>query len=90
MRRAPLDVQEGFFRMPATYCLAFREFGTTLGTTLNAAAQPEWGQRAEQLHRFWATRVRARDADITPVMMASSLVPGVWGREYEARLRQEA
>jgi hypothetical protein len=79
--------QDGYFRVPPAYRLAFRELGTTLGAQVNPAAQPEWGPRVQELHRFWAPRVMARDADISPVMMASSLVPGVWGREYEGKLR---
>jgi len=81
-------VQEGYFRVPPAYRLAFRELGTALGVQVNPAAQPEWGPRVEELHQLWAPRALARDRDITPVMLAASLAPGVWDRRYEEKLRE--
>ena len=67
--------QHGYFRQPTGYRLAFREFGTTLGAQVSSGAPQEWADRVRALHGFWATKVFDRDADISPVMMAASLVP---------------
>ncbi|EFN55625.1 hypothetical protein CHLNCDRAFT_133789 [Chlorella variabilis] len=79
---------EGYFRQPEGWRLAFREFGSTLGVQVNELAGAEWRQRSGQLHQFWAQRLFTRDADITPVMFCSSLVPGAWSRQYGDKLRQ--
>lgn len=82
---------DGYFREPAGFRLAFRELGTTLGVQVNAAAGAAWrDSRAPALHAFWAPRLLERDAGITPVMMAASLVPGAWDRRFEPRLRSPA
>ena len=74
----------GYFSEPAGYRLAFREFGTTLGVQVNPAANTKWRkERVDALHTFWASRILERDMDITPVMMAASLVPGAWDKKFE-------
>ena len=79
---------EGYFKAPPGFRLAFREFGTTLGVQVNEFAGEEWEkERVEVLHKFWAPRVLDRDSDITPVMMAASLVPGAWDRRFEEKLK---
>lgn len=81
--------EEGYFKEPPGFRLAFREFGTTLGVQVNEVAGEEWKkERVAVLHEFWAPRVLDRDSDITPVMMAASLVPGAWDRRYEGRLKE--
>jgi hypothetical protein len=77
--------KDGYFSEPAGYRLAFREFGTTLGVQVNVVAKnSQWKkERIDALHTFWASRVIERDMDITPVMMASSLVPGAWDKNFK-------
>lgn len=77
-----------YFGQPEPYRLAFREFGTTLGVQVNPAAGGQWALRVDALHQFWAQHLFTRDADITPVMLTASLVPGAWARDYTPRLRQ--
>ncbi|KAH3757078.1 l-ascorbic acid binding [Pelomyxa schiedti] len=61
--------------------LAFREFGTSLGIQVNHLSKSSelWKNRAERIHKSWyhESLLFQRDRDITPVMMASSLLPGV-------------
>ncbi len=48
-----------------------------------AAAEAErWRSRVEQLHDYWqeANLFAARDWDISPVMLAASVLPGAWLR----------
>jgi hypothetical protein len=77
--------KNGYFSEPAGYRLAFREFGTSLGVQVNPVAkESEWKkERIDALHTFWASRVIERDMDITPVMMAASLVPGAWDKNFK-------
>ncbi|KAL4457319.1 hypothetical protein ABPG75_012184 [Micractinium tetrahymenae] len=77
----------GYFRAPEHFRLAFREFGTTLGVQVNPQAGPPWQQRATQLHQYWGQHLFTRDADITPVMFCTSLIPGAWDRRYADKLR---
>jgi len=82
--------KDGYFSEPAGYRLAFREFGTTLGVQVNPIAAKsstsQWKkERIDALHTFWAPRVMERDMDITPVMMASSLVPGAWDKNFKCK-----
>jgi len=81
---------DGYFNQASGYRLAFRELGTSLGVQVNPFASRQekmWTEQVESVHDFWAPRVMDRDRDITPVMMASSLVPGVWSGAYEGKLR---
>eukprot|EP00887_Chlorella_sp_A99_P007949 scaffold12.g7949.t1 len=55
-----------------------------------AVALADWAPRVAALHVAWAPRLLERDADISPVMFCSSLVPGTWERGYEKRLRELA
>lgn len=48
--------------------MAFREFGTTIGTQVNKRAGEQWKERVHELHEFWDSRLHTRDRDITPVM----------------------
>lgn len=75
--------EEGYFKGPPKFRLAFREFGTTLGVQVNPHACMEWQERVSVLHSFWSanTLLFARDSDITPVMCCASLIPGVWQRD---------
>eukprot|EP01134_Creolimax_fragrantissima_P002111 CFRG2111T1 len=76
----------GYFTKPLDCRLAFREFGTTLGTQVNPSASNQWPQqRVPVLHAFWAPYVFDRDTDISPVMMAASLVPGVWDNSLSSK-----
>jgi hypothetical protein len=86
--------KDGYFSEPAGYRLAFREFGTTLGVQVNPVAAEsttsQWKkERIDALHTFWASRVIERDMDITPVMMASSLVPGAWDKNFKFKEEEE-
>ncbi|KAH7623742.1 hypothetical protein NADE_008560 [Nannochloris sp. 'desiccata'] len=86
--------RDGYFSEPAGYRLAFREFGTTLGVQVNPVAATtstsQWKkERIDALHTFWASRVIERDMDITPVMMASSLVPGAWDKNFKFKKGEE-
>ncbi|DAZ95548.1 TPA: hypothetical protein N0F65_005864 [Lagenidium giganteum] len=62
--------------------LLFREMGTVLG--IEVAVTPchvdykPWHQRIERVLQFWNERVFAHDTDISPLMFAAALVPGVW------------
>ena len=80
----------GYFAQAAANRLAFREFGTTLGVQAHPATARRWAERVDALHAFWAPRAFSRDADITPIMFASSLLPGAWLRGFDARARREA
>ena len=52
---------------------------------MNPAAPAVWRERVAQLHAHWgdARRLYARDSDITPVMFATSLLPGAFSRSYD-------
>lgn len=80
--------QDGYFDQPPGYRLAFRELGASLGLQVNPIAYNNavWAQRAQRIHTYWSTRICDRDHDISPIMMASSLVPGCWNAAYEQRL----
>ena len=79
--------KNGAFSLPTGYRLAFREFGTTLGVQVSGSWSRE---RVNAVHSFWAPRVLERDQDITPVMMAASLLPGCWDKRFEAQLKERA
>ncbi len=52
---------------------------------VNPSAPAAWRSRVRQLHAHWSgDKLYARDADITPVMYASSLLPGALSRAYDA------
>jgi len=69
--------KQGLFQTSPSYRLAFREFGTTLGTQCNPLSRSRWADRVESIHAFWDKRINSRDNDITPIMYCSSLIPGV-------------
>jgi hypothetical protein len=78
----------GYFHASFNERLAFREFGATLGLQVNTkvvevVGRELWEKRVDDVHKMWMARGRVfkRDADITPVMLCSSLVPGVWNKE---------
>ena len=82
--------ENSYFEASSGYRLAFREFGTTLGVQMlkddngGGGEEDVWigqirewkRQRVPRLHSYWAGHVLDRDQDITPVMMASSLLAG--------------
>lgn len=80
--------ESGYFQQPPGFRLAFREFGTTLGFQTNpkAFAHGDWGRRIDSLHYYWANHILDRDQDISPVMMAASLVPGAWAKHNESKI----
>lgn len=88
--RARGALERGLLSQAAANRLAFREFGTALGAQAHPATARRWAERVDALHSFWSTRAFDRDADITPVMFASSLLPGAWLRGFDARARREA
>jgi hypothetical protein len=57
--------------------LMFREMGLTLGiaNTVDFHAHPKWKQRVDNLHNFWSNHIFDRDADISPIMYATSILP---------------
>ena len=81
--------RDGAFAGPSNTRLAFREFGATLGAQVAAAgserAVAEWRPRVAAVHSFWAAagRLTAHDSDISPLMFASSMVPGAWQPGWE-------
>ena len=83
MRTLEMLWQRGAFEEAARYRLAFREFGTTIGVQVNPAAPRAWHERVRQLHGLWAPHLYTRDSDITPVMYATSLLPGAFSRAYD-------
>jgi len=56
--------------------------GTVLGLKVALLQRPEerdqWTERVEKLLSFWSDKVFDRDTDISPLMYASALLPGVW------------
>lgn len=73
----------GWFDRPATSRLLFREMGTVLGLKTAAASETlerrdRWRARVEHVERFWSDKVFDHDADISPLMYAAALLPGVW------------
>jgi hypothetical protein len=80
--------RRGYFDMPVKYRLAFREFGTTIGVQVNGVAGAEWRKRADQLNSFWEQQLYSRDHDITPIMFCTSLLPGVWDKNYAGYQRK--
>ena len=76
--------QRGDFEGPQRARLAFREFGTAIGVQTTPTAPKEWRARVRQLLAGWRGAVFDRDADITPVMYAASLLPGTFSRQYDA------
>ena len=75
--------QSGAFEEPQRLRLAFREFGTAIGVQTNPTAPKEWLPRVRQLLAGWQASLFTRDADITPVMYAASLLPGAFSRAYD-------
>lgn len=57
---------------------------------MNPLADAVWQGRAARLHAFWARHLFERDADITPMMLCGSLLPGAWQRGYPKLLRLAA
>ncbi|GAB9467018.1 hypothetical protein Gpo141_00004378 [Globisporangium polare] len=57
-----------------------REMGTVLGLKVASLDndRERWDARVEKLLGFWSDKVFNRDADISPLMYASALLPGVW------------
>ena len=76
--------QHEAFDLPDSQRLAFREFGTTIGAQVSPAARPAWRERVLRLHAHWRGALFSRDKDITPVMAATSLLPGALSRAYDA------
>jgi hypothetical protein len=74
--------KEGEFHMQPSQRLAFRELGTTIGVQVVPNARTLWMPRVAELHQFWEPTIFRRDSDITPVMFASSLIPGVLCKTY--------
>ncbi|KAF1325804.1 hypothetical protein FI667_g8845, partial [Globisporangium splendens] len=75
--------RSGRFERPPAYRLMFREMGTVLGVEVaSRGMQPQqrdqWARCVERLLSFWSDRVFDRDGDISPLMYASALLPGVW------------
>jgi hypothetical protein len=74
--------QSGRLEYPPAYRLLFREMGTVLGLKVAVLQRPEerdqWTERVEKLLSFWSDKVFDRDTDISPLMYASALLPGVW------------
>eukprot|EP00899_Mesostigma_viride_P014897 jgi/Mesvir1/23408/Mv21100-RA.1 len=65
--------------------LLFREMGLTLGLQCSVGVEvslheddTDWGHRVRALHEFWADHLYRRDVDISPLMYAASILPGVW------------
>lgn len=87
---AALDAlfERGHFDRPYSARLAFRELGAALGVQAVVSRAPElpaakaWARRVAALHAAWGApaRLAARDADITPVMWAASVLPRAWLR----------
>jgi len=76
--------QSGAFEGPQRTRLAFREFGTAIGVQVNPAAPADWrGPRVRQMLAGWKDSLFRRDADITPVMFATALLPGAFSRAYD-------
>lgn len=75
----------GEFTGRSHHRLAFREFGTSIGVQMhdNLMNNGGWKSRVEELHEFWLPRLYERDADITPVMFCTSLMPGLIDPSYE-------
>jgi len=80
--------QTGYFNAPRKYRLGFREFGTTIGGQVNPMAGKDWINRAKDLNEYWFNYLYERDRDITPVMYCSSLIPGVWNKDYSKLKKQ--
>lgn len=77
-----------YFEMPVKYRLAFREFGTTLGVQAHPLGRDHWKSRVNEINSFWSKNLYSRDNDITPVMFCASLIPGVWIKSYDTKLRK--
>jgi hypothetical protein len=72
----------GYFQQPTSHRLAFREFGTTISLQVTTDTPKEWHSRVQHIHEVWAPKIWKRDRDITPVMYCTSLLPGVFDRQY--------
>eukprot|EP01084_Bolivina_argentea_P003326 6241_1 len=84
--------ESGEFKRSAYFRLAFREFGTAIGTQalycnsdslkrIKYLSEPWHNEIVPELLSFWKKKgIYARDRDITPIMYCSSLIPGVWCR----------
>ncbi|TMW59988.1 hypothetical protein Poli38472_000030 [Pythium oligandrum] len=74
--------RSGRFDFPAAYRLMFREMGTILGLKVAMPSihdeSGQWHARVDKVMAFWAANVYSRDEDITPLMYAAALHPGVW------------
>eukprot|EP00899_Mesostigma_viride_P005438 jgi/Mesvir1/14896/Mv05499-RA.1 len=81
----------GHFSSKTHSRLLFREMGLTLGLQASLRRQlyaegidPKWATRVDQLHDFWRPHLYERDADISPLMFAASVLPGVWVHRHHA------
>lgn len=79
-----LLVQRGHLSpsFPLHHRLLFREMGTALGLRVavrsDQAEYKAWQSVAQELLALWRPHLYERDADISPLMFASALLPGVW------------
>lgn len=69
-----------YFKRPRLFRLMFREMGFTLGiqSIPTLYDQNVWKNRVEKLHQEWMEHIFERDRDISPLMYASSILPGVF------------
>lgn len=85
----PDDISEAC----SCYRLLFREVGAALGVktavcpnngkvgplaSLSSTDAAEWSLRVQRLLEFWRPALFARDVNISALMFASTLLPGVW------------
>ena len=78
----------GEFAARVRYRLGFRELGATLGLQCAGGEAAAWAARVRELHEYWRPRLLDRDADITPVMAAVSIAPGVACAGYAKPLQR--
>eukprot|EP01084_Bolivina_argentea_P263938 446924_1 len=91
---------KGQFDQPSYYRLAFREFGTTLGTQclyynsdkiqiIKSLSEPFHDKIVPKLLTFWKRKnIYQRDNDITPMMYCSSILPGVWNKNFKQFIKK--
>lgn len=81
------------------YRLLFREMGAALGlqvavvmsakdgeAALRSVTKEQrelWAARVRRLLELWQHRIFDRDQDISPLMYAAALLPGVWSAQFE-------
>jgi hypothetical protein len=78
------------FDFKVYYALYSQTHARTTCTYKTGFNLAQWKSRVAALHAYWETHMYERDKDITPLMYASSLLPGAWLPKESLRVRHNS